>query len=71
MLQMKCPKDVRPEDYRQMLDTIPKGFVLKSSKRNSYWRDFYFRLERRNTKLVSYGFKLGDSFETAVVCKFK
>ena len=64
----QCPRDVREEDFRQMLLTIPKGFVLKKTKPHGFWRDFVFRYEgERNHKLESYGFKRGDDFETALV----
>ena len=61
----RCPKDVSPRDFKEMLRVAPKGAVLFKSTRArspyspflpSYIRTFWFRLDRpfRNQKRGDY-----------------
>ena len=67
---MKCPRDVRKEDFETMLKSVPHGFVLERSyiPRSPYgytfWRDFIFVVRRPIS-----GFKRGDHYHYSCVRK--
>ena len=63
------PNDVDPSHYKEMMESIPRGFVLVGHKRRDKWREFTFKLKGKNKTLEEYGFKRGDHFVTACVRK--
>ena len=66
----RCPRDCVASEFERVMASIPRGFVLVSSRRWRCWRDFRFRYQgRRNPELDRQGWRRGDIFETSVVCK--
>ena len=66
---LKCPRDVKPEDFEAMLRAIPSGFVYDSTNRWLWYRNFRFKARRKPTP--ESGMKIGDVFETAVVVRLR
>ena len=44
---IKCPRDVEPKAFRDMMDVIPKGFVYQKSYIEDGARHFVFLVKRR------------------------
>jgi len=70
---MKCPSDVRKEDFEDMIRSAPDGARLLKSERASHpiygrvwWRDFVFLL----TKPLTGKHKQGDIYRRTLPCKF-
>ena len=63
---MRCPHDLRPQDFKDALKSVPRGFVLRKTKRFLWWRDLYFDVMR---KPFGTDFKVGDVFVTSVAVK--
>lgn len=55
---MKCPRDVRPQDFERLLEAVPSGFDLQRSERYLYWRDFTFLVTKKAN--AACGHKVGD-----------
>lgn len=62
--------DCEPREFSRVMAAIPRGMVFKSSERIGCWRDFTFSYTgERNHELERNGFKRGQLWSTAVVCK--
>jgi hypothetical protein len=54
------PKDVSKREYEHVMSLAPQGAVLKRTKRHLWWRDFYFFIEGKPSKVSK--LKRGDIF---------
>ena len=70
-MTIRCPRDIRREDFTGMLAAAPKGAVLLKSKRTGWIRTFMFRLEKRGATVGKWQVKRGDNIEFSLACKFK
>ena len=72
---MKCPKDISRDDFDEMLASVPKGFVLKSTHIpksrfvSPMWREFVFFAEKEPKP--GYNLKRGDTLTLSCVLLFK
>ena len=65
----RCPKDVNPALFEEMLDLAPQGAVLERSYTDNFWRVFRFRIEAKPSR--ESGLKQGDTFELSLPLLFK
>lgn len=66
---MMCPRDVKPEDFRALLNLAPEGFILKKSRVAKHngeklWRDFHFEVTRAIP-----GYRVGDEAVFTAPCR--
>ena len=64
---MKCPRDVNPWVFNEMMECIPRGFVLKKSYLDGDRRHFVFLVKRKAK--TPHEIPAGETFETACVLK--
>jgi hypothetical protein len=61
---VKCPRDVHPLHWEEVLAGVPKGWKLREVKRSGMWRDLVFDV---TTPIP--GWRVGDRFITSVATK--
>lgn len=67
---MRCPKDVRPEDFKELLSGLPDGYRLRKSRARlvtgiKMFRDFYFDITKPTLR------KQGDTVVYSLACKIE
>ena len=74
-ISVRCPRDVKPDDFDEMMRLAPKGAVLnrhyipKGASFKGWWRDFEFHIEGEPSK--ESGLKRGDTFTMSCVTLIK
>jgi hypothetical protein len=57
-----------PHEHEQVFKIAPQGAVLQRTRRNRFWRDYIFLIEKKPSRIS--GLKLGDTFIVSAPTKF-
>ena len=64
---VKKTADVSQKEWDYVMSLAPQGCDLVRTRRYDFWRDFYFKVNRKPSR--ESGLKFGDTFVTSAVCK--